>query len=181
MQPHLCWVADVVGYIPVDLWAPGANINAITYPVGMLKKKIHPPPCNVCDERSVHVFLWMSSPWTVFRLRGWRGQTSWMDGSIHHVHKVTLYPSTPWLNTKQWAFYRWRTRKRDAQLEKKQNRLIQNPYRSGVQTSCISSNKSGQEFVLSHIHSVKIPKVKRMDCINTSEVKQGSVPLWNLE
>lgn len=44
MQPHLCWVADVVGYIPVDLWAPGANINAITYPVGMLKKKIHPPP-----------------------------------------------------------------------------------------------------------------------------------------
>lgn len=55
MQPHLCWVADVVGNIPVDLWAPGANINAITYPVGMLKKKIH-PPCNVCDERSVHIF-----------------------------------------------------------------------------------------------------------------------------
>lgn len=144
----------------------------------MLKKKIH-PPCNVCDERSVHIFLWMPPPWTVFRLRGWRGQTSWMDGSIHHVHKATLYPSMPRLNRKQWAFYRWRTRNRDAQLEKKQNCLIQNLSRSGVQTSLLT--RVGRSL-FSWISTLeKIPKVKRMNCINTSEVKQGSVPLWNLK
>lgn len=43
MEPHLCRVADVVAYIPVDLWAFGANINAITYPVSHAEKE-NPPP-----------------------------------------------------------------------------------------------------------------------------------------
>lgn len=75
MEHHLCWVADMVWYIPVDLWAPRADINAITYAVGKLKQKNH-SPCNVRDEHSALFFLSVFPPLSVIRLRNGRGQTS---------------------------------------------------------------------------------------------------------
>lgn len=150
MERHLCWVADVVGYIPVDLWAPGANINAITYPVGMLKKKIHPPV--MCVMSAACMFFCgclHRGPCSGSEAGGDRAH-EWMDPSIMST-KLHFIPQCHDLIESNGPFTDEGPGKGRTVGEKteKNPELINT---ESLQTSRISSNKSGQDCVLLNIH-----------------------------
>lgn len=150
MERHLCWVADVVGYIPVDLWAPGANINAITYPVGMLKKKIHPPV--MCVMSAACMFFCgclHRGPCSGSEAGGDRAH-EWMDPSIMST-KLHFIPQCHDLIESNGPFTDEGPGKGRTVGEKtgKKTELINT---ESLQTSRISSNKSGQDCVLLNIH-----------------------------